>query len=149
MIAASLSSELSGALWAGWTDSLSGSLWVWVDWPWIEMWLAAFVLTQLVETPIYTLAQRRDGPPAALLRRVGFAFLASALTHPVVWFVIPEIIPLERYTLFFVFAEGFAVFAEALLMRALGLRHAAIWALVANASSVVVGYVIRALFGWP
>jgi hypothetical protein len=113
------------------------------------MWLSAFVVTQLVETPVYALALTRDGPPRPLWRRVAYGFLASLLTHPVVWFVIPELIPLTNYELFFVCAEGFALVAECLLMRALGLRRPLMWALAANGGSVLVGYGLRAAFGWP
>ncbi len=117
---------------------------------WFWMWLSAFALTQLVETPIYAagLASRAD-PRRGLAVCVGYGFLASSLTHPAVWWVIPELIPLEHYALFFVVAEGFAVAVEALLMRALGLRHPLLWALIANGASVLVGLVLRQLIGWP
>ncbi len=118
------------------------------DWFW--MWLSAFALTQAVETPIYAAALAfRSDPARRLTTCVAYGFLASLLTHPVVWWVIPELITLDRYALFFAVAEGFAVVCEALLMRALRLRHALLWALVANGASVLVGMALRHLIGWP
>jgi hypothetical protein len=127
-------------------------------------WLSAFVFTQLVEAPIYLRAQARDGGPSGFARRLGLGLLASAITHPCVWFVIPRIfysdayddlsyrypaLHVHRYTLFFLFAEGFAVVAEALLLRAFGLRNALLWALLANATSAGLGFVSRHYIGWP
>lgn len=115
---------------------------------WFWMWLSAFALTQLVETPVYAYALAR-ARSRSLVVCTGYGFLASAITHPVVWWVIPAIVPLSRYELFFAVAEGFALVTEALLMRALGLRRALLWSLLANSLSVVVGSLLRAWVGWP
>jgi hypothetical protein len=130
----------------------------------VHAWLSAFVFTQLIEAPIYLRAQVRDGEPAGWVRRLGLGLLASAITHPCVWFVIPRIFYSEtydalayrfpalldhRYTLFFLVAETFAVVAEALLLRAFGLRRAFLWALLANATSAGLGYIARHYTGWP
>jgi hypothetical protein len=45
--------------------------------------------------------------------------------------------------------EGFAVGAEALYLRALKVRRALLWSLVANFASASVGYLSGSLFGWP
>lgn len=55
----------------------------------------------------------------------------------------------HRYTLFFLVAETFAVVAEALLLRAFGLRRALLWALLANATSAGLGFIVRHYTGWP
>lgn len=126
----------------------------------------AFAITQLVEVPIYVAALATGGPRAlpspgrSIPKRAAIAFGASALTHPVVWLVMPAV-AMEVYsalfgrlfeggglgivgrTLFYgVIAEGFAVVAEALYLRAFGVRRALLWAAAANAASVLVGTLI-------
>jgi hypothetical protein len=118
----------------------------------VSAWLWAFLLTEAVEVPIYLSALlARDDPehpfehfvPALLV-----AFGASALTHPIVWFVMPQMIP-GSYVLMVAMAEAFAVLVEAAWLRAFGLRRALWWALFANAASVLVGLGLRRTFGWP
>jgi len=114
--------------------------------PYVLAWMSAFVLTQAVEMPIYVLACRQRAWP----RRLLVAFATSALTHPIVWFVIPDLMAQTSYEVYFAVAEGFAVLAEALVLRVgAKVRYALLWALGANAASVVVGELTRALFGWP
>lgn len=130
----------------------------------VHAWLSAFAFTQLVEVPIYAYGLGRDraGGPPRWPARLGLAFLASAVTHPCVWFVIPRIIYSDwfdgladtwpaldawRYEVFFAVAEGFAVTVEAALLRACGLSRALAWALLANASSAGLGMFARYL-GW-
>lgn len=132
----------------------------------VQAWLSAFVFTQAVEAPIYVraLALDRERGPGRWPARLGIALLASAITHPCVWFVIPRVFYSDwydglawrwpalgehRYALFFVTAESFAVLVEAWLMRACGLRRALLWALLANASSAGLGFLSRRLVGWP
>jgi hypothetical protein len=116
-------------------------------------WLAAFSITQLVEVPIYVRALLGDdgrdagrvrGWPAAL----ALAFAASTITHPIVWFVMPRLIP-DHYLLMVAVAESFAIVTEAVWLRAFGLRRALAWAVFANAASVVIGLSLRRVFGWP
>lgn len=104
-------------------------------------WLFAFCFTQVVEVPIYLRAT--DG-------RWGIAFLASALTHPIVWFVFPAVMPdAWGYWPMVAAAEVFAVGAEALWLRRFGVRRALMWSFLANASSAVCGLLMRAMFGVP
>ena len=121
-------------------------------------WLVAFAFTQIVEIPIYLRALR--GRPAV-------AFGASALTHPIVWFVIPRVwvhlylgliglsaalvipSPLIRYVCMVLLAETFAVGVEALYLHVFKVRRALAWSLVANGASVTLGLLARSLFGWP
>ena len=122
----------------------------------MSAWLAAFLFTEAVETPIYTWALRdlREGreqdqaAQAKLARAIAIAFAASALTHPIVWFVMPRLIPGDYLTMVAV-AEAFAVLAEAAWMRAFGLRRALLWALFANAASLCLGLLSRRMFGMP
>jgi hypothetical protein len=113
-------------------------------------WLSAFVLTQAVEMPLYVRALREGKPPTIerLPIALAVAFGASAITHPVVWFVIPTLIPGEWLTMVLV-AELFAIATEAVWLRAFRLKRALAWAAFANAASVLVGIVSRQLFGWP
>lgn len=122
--------------------------------PFAHAWLSAFAFTQVVEVPIYVAALRIDGKSAerAWLRpawaRAGVAFGASALTHPVVWFVIPSLVTSGYWTMV-LWAEVFAVVAEAVYFRLFRLERAFAWSLLANAASAGLGFASRALFEWP
>lgn len=109
--------------------------------PLIAAWARAFVFTQVVEVPIYRGVAKVP---------LGLAFAASAITHPIVWFVFfsPRV-PLG-YDAKLVLAETFAVVVEAGLVatrttwrRALGV------ALLANGASVGASVITRAWWGWP
>jgi hypothetical protein len=107
----------------------------------LRAWLSAFLFTQLVEMPIY-----RRGLGVSWLA----AFGASALTHPIVWFVIFHDAVRWDYTTKAVAAELFAWLAEAAYFRfCFGRKKALVWALLANAASVALGLISRALFGAP
>jgi hypothetical protein len=121
-------------------------------------WLVAFAFTQIVEVPIYLRATRG---------RAVASFGASAITHPIVWFVMPDLwrsmylaairfdsrlviaSPFLRYACMVLLAESFAIGVEALYLRALNVRRALVWSLAANAASVTLGLIARAAFGWP
>lgn len=119
-------------------------------------WLWAYLFTQAVEVPIYV-----AGPRA----RWDQAFMASALTHPIVWFAIPRFYQWAHrmaggvnegpvpggvhYWVMSFLAETFAVVAEGLYMRSLGKSRPFLWALAANATSVALGLLSRNLFGVP
>ncbi len=105
-------------------------------------WLVAFFFTQLFEMPIYW----------AATRSLRVAFLASAMTHPIVWFVFP--LSMEHglsYGWMVVFAELFAVTAEAAWLMFNGMKRgpALLWSLGANTFSATLGFVLRALVGFP
>lgn len=103
-------------------------------------WLVAFFFTQLFELPIYYRATKGW--------RVGF--FASALTHPVVWFVFPLTMALGTpYWGMVALAEGFAVVAEGFWLRHHGVPRAFAWSLLANATSASLGALLRALTGVP
>ena len=112
-------------------------------------WVVAFAFTQAVEVPLWVLAL--DGYRTPRQRRAtqaAIAFGASALTHPIVWFVFPRIVPFG-YVVMVAAAEAFAVVAEAIYMRAFGLRYALLWSLLINGASAGLGFACRAAFGWP
>jgi hypothetical protein len=115
---------------------------------WILRWLIAFVFTQCVEMGFYVNAFRAPRP---LRERLAIAFACSAITHPIVWFVIPEVAQAlfeqlgvtwgstTQYWAGVALAESFAVLAEAALLAAFGVPRALAWSLAANATSVVLG----------
>jgi hypothetical protein len=108
--------------------------------PYVWSWLYAFAFTQLVEIPIYAVGLR-----VGLLA----AFGASAITHPILWFVLFRFVPLP-YVWLIIVGETFAVAVEAgyfaIVFRR---RRALLWSLVANGASFGTGMLSRWLFGGP
>ena len=106
-------------------------------------WLTAFALTQLIETPIYCAAQRGRPWP----KRLGVAFGATCLSHPIVWFLIPQLFE-ERWEVRLA-SETFAVASEAVWLHLLGVKRPFLWSLVANLASFGTGLGLRAMLNWP
>jgi hypothetical protein len=100
-------------------------------------WLTAYLLTQVVEVPVYLVA----GKKLPQLRRWLLAVGASSLTHPVVWFAFPW--GTASWWFCFVGAEFFAVVVEGFLGNLAGLERPWIWALAANGASVLVGLLVQ------
>lgn len=108
-------------------------------------WAQGFAFTEIVEAPIYR---------AALGVPWWKALLASALTHPFVWFLFPWLsvrfdLP---WTPTMIAAEVFAWIVEAaFFVRAAQVapRRALAWSFAANAASVTLGLASRYLFGVP
>jgi hypothetical protein len=100
-----------------------------------------------VEIPIDVFALEHDGPPRPWWQRAIIAFGASAITHPIVWFVFPRIT--GNYNMMVLEAETFAVVVEAIYLRLFGLRNALLWSIVANMASAGLGLGFRYFFGWP
>ena len=114
----------------------------------LVQWAVAFAFTQAVEIPVY----RR------LLRTSTLAsFGASAITHPVVWFVIPRLAPSftdpgAAYIEYVARAEAFAFVVEAYYFASfhvVRMRRALLWSLLVNGASASAGFASRWLFGWP
>lgn len=116
-------------------------------------WLRAFLLTQAVEMGVYAQASARP-----LRERLGIAFAASAITHPIVWFVIPELVRAwgpsgawrTDWWIAVGIAEVFAVTAEALWLGVFGKPpgEAIAWSLAANAASFTIGLFLYLYMGW-
>lgn len=109
----------------------------------LTSWMTAFAFTQMVEMGVYLHAHERPRP---LAERLAIAFACSGITHPLVWFVIPELADaagIAGYWSMVAVAETFAVLAEALVLACFGVPRAFLWALAANTCSFVLG-----LFGY-
>ena len=106
----------------------------------MKAWFFAFAFTQAVEVPIYL----RGGASWHV------AFLASTLTHPLVWFGFPLLRELGLgYWGTVVVVECLAIGAEALWLAMRGVRRALFWSVLANTASASLGLLSRAVFGWP
>ena len=115
----------------------------------IQRWLLAFVWTLALELPIYTLWLHRH------LRRwtlCGLVLVVNAISHPLLWFVMPRIAPYWCYVLV---GETGVVIVEALIIaavltrslditRALAIAFAA--SLTANLVSTVIGLLVMSIF---
>lgn len=116
---------------------------------WISSWLLAFALTQVCEMGIYANA---PGPERPLRERIAIAFGASAITHPIVWFVItPLYLPLDLdWWTMVAIAEAFAFSAEAIWMMAFGHRALVAFgaSLAANGLSFTIGLFCYEALGW-
>ena len=107
-------------------------------------WLFAFGITMVVELVVAGFMLR--GVQAQAWRRLTLIAIGQFATHPVVWFVLPDLaLPRPLYVMI---AETWAWGVEAVLYAtacsSLGFRRALWISLVANGASVIVGEVVRA-----
>ena len=103
----------------------------------LGQWLAGFAFTQAIEVPLY-------------LRLTGswrVSVTASALTHPLVWFLFP-LLPLP-YWVMLGCAETFAVVVEGAWLEWNEVDRAYFLSLLVNATSFTVGLLLRLVFGAP
>ena len=110
-------------------------------------WLTAFLFTQLVEMGIYVRAFPESRP---LRERLAIAFCASGITHPLVWYVIPDAagsLGISWWSTVAI-AESFAVLAEAALLASFGVPRPLLWALLANGTSFLIGLFCYTHLGW-
>ncbi len=110
-------------------------------------WLKALIFTWAVEVGLGVWLLRAE---AALPRRLVLLFVASAVTHPCVWFVFP-FIGLD-YVPAIILAEIFAVVVEATIywagISSLLARRALAVSFVLNGASLGLGLLVRELWGW-
>lgn len=105
-------------------------------------WVVAFAFTEIVEVPIYR-------------RMLGSGFFealgASAVTHPLLWFVfVPAVRGHLSYVQYAAVGETLVVLLEALWFGLLFKRkRALLGSLAANGASYLLGLASHALFGWP
>jgi hypothetical protein len=124
-------------------------------------WVIAFVFTQLIEIPIYTVWMTQwCGFGTARSLAIGFAM--SAVTHPAVWFLLPKVYyslvesylgmnPASgsAYVGMLVVVESFAVLFEAWMLYRIGVKDSLRVSFVANMSSFGLGMLSRHYFGIP
>ena len=116
---------------------------------WLSAWIVAFAHTQLIEAPIYLLAQR--GMDRSVPRRIGVALLPSGLTHPLLWLGLFSWLrlagtpsPLSWWSVVLV-SELAIAGTEGAILRACGVRRPFLWALLANGVSFGIGLLLQAL----
>jgi hypothetical protein len=130
-------------------------------------WAAVFLFTQAVEVPLYVIVLRRGiVPKPSIARAAVIGFGATAITHPVVTFLIPGLVAAIfawmagrgmslvssgafRWIALAVGCESFAVGVEALYLKAFRLPRALLWSLAVNFASASLGLYCSLLFGWP
>lgn len=100
-------------------------------------WPGAFLLTQVIEIPIYCWLANK----LPWWRRAVYAFGASTITHPIIWFCLPW--QTQPYLPLVIAAETFAVVVEALWGRLWRVPNFWEAALLANAASFCVGIGLR------
>jgi len=107
-------------------------------------WLRAFLLTQLVEVPLYVAIGWKR---ASLLHLAAAGAACTAITHPMLWFVWPHVV--HDYTAFVITGEIAVTLAEGvvlwLLVPKISPTRAAGAALVANGASYGIGELLRAV----
>jgi len=105
-------------------------------------WAFAFVLTIAVELPVCWLVLRSQG--ATTVRLLWVAAICSVLTHPLLWYVLPDFF--DRYTTFIVVSELAVTLLEALVLWRLvptkNLSFALLAAAAMNAASVAIGLLL-------
>jgi hypothetical protein len=114
----------------------------------VSGWFAAFVLTLAIEAPIAVVLLRQAQPD---LRRLGVLIVfANLASHPVVWYVISQLVLVGTPTYTLV-AEAWAIVAESVFywaaIRGLTARRAIAVAAAANATSWFAGRLISGF--WP
>lgn len=112
----------------------------------ISEWFAAFALTIAVEVPLVVLLVRDQR--IELARLLVVVVMANLATHLAFWYVFTQL--LDVGTLEYVLVgEAWAVAAEAVFFWAafatLGLRRAALVAVITNAASFAVGELVRSV----
>ncbi len=106
----------------------------------VRAWFWAFLFTQMVEVPIYSVGLRVGVLPA-----LG----ASAITHPILWFALFPYVHLP-YVWMIVIGESFALLVEAAYFAWVFRRpRALLWSAIANGASFGAGMLSRWLFGMP
>ncbi|MFO1485274.1 MAG: hypothetical protein U1F71_18075 [Verrucomicrobiaceae bacterium] len=109
----------------------------------VNDWLTAFLLTQVIEAPLYWIAAHTLSAP----KRATYAFGASTLTHPVIWFCLPW--QTSPYVPLLIVAETFVITVEGLWGRLWNVPRYWKASMVANVASLCVGSMIRWLLLYP
>lgn len=108
-----------------------------------QAWLRAFLITVAVEVPVVVPLTRASQVSAA--RRAALAVFAQLATHPLVWFVFPQLVGLTGRTSLLL-SEAWAWLAETVFylvaLPGLSLSRAVAASAIANAASIAVGLLV-------
>lgn len=113
----------------------------------MELFLYSLLFTCLIEAPIVgivwkLIARRSESPATPMGKTVGVSVLASCLTLPYLWFVLPSLVPDDRVALV---GEPLVVMIEGMLYATFlgaGVCRGMAMSLVANACSWWLGPLI-------
>jgi hypothetical protein len=113
-------------------------------------WLRAFVLTIVLELPVYLAVARFRNEPMRSTpnwRLALGAVMGSAVTHPILWFIWPQFF--RHYVTFAATGELFAFVLETFIFfavaRPITLQRATVASLLANGFSFGCGLLLYAL----
>lgn len=112
--------------------------------PPLRSWLIAFLLTVAIELPVVVALLRVAEP--SLRRRAALGVFAQLLSHPLVWFVFPQLpmAPEASLALSELWALGSECVFYAVALPRLRPARALLLALLANGASFGLGEVLRA-----
>ena len=111
------------------------------------LWIKAFLLTQVIEIPLYVLVGRKGrisaaAPPTPIWRLALAGAACSCITHPLLWFV--WILVVKDYVLYVVSGEILVALIEIavfyLAARPIRFRYAVLATLIANGASCALGF---------
>lgn len=105
-------------------------------------WIMAFSLTQVLEITVGMLVWRdKEVSP---FRKIRIVFCASLLTHPMVWFIFPQIRDEGgfSYGQYILMAESYAYGVEALYYYALRVQRPIVLSVLTNSCSFLTGMLL-------
>ena len=99
----------------------------------------AFTLTQVIEITVGMLLWKDE--KVSSIRKIATLFGASLITHPMVWFVFPEIRDEGGYSYgeYLLMAESYAYGVEALYYYAFRIKRPILLSVLANSCSFLTG----------
>ena len=102
-------------------------------------WIMAFTLTQVIEITVGMLFWRDDKVSSP--KKVAILFGASLITHPMVWFIFPQIRDEGGYSYgeYLLMAESYAYGVEALYYYAFRVKRPILLSVLANSGSFLTG----------
>ena len=109
-------------------------------------WITAFLLTQLIEISVGLLIWRE----IPRVKAIRYIFIASSITHPIVWFVFPKFADEYgwSYSLLLLIAETYAYVIEYGWYRYLGATRPFFISCVLNSCSLLSGLLIYYYLGY-
>lgn len=110
-----------------------------------KQFLISLLITLAIEMPLvfYLLVYFFKNKEIAKSKIIFVSFLASTLTLPYLWFILPHLI-LDQ-ALYYVLGEALVIFFEAIIFKqlfALKFSRAFIISLIANVASIIIGLLI-------